>query len=62
MHDKAQMAQHQIAGGIQILIKVEALGQSPLFLNRQHRHAADSANVGIKIVARYANGECLKRL
>ena len=49
--DEAQVAEHQFAGGVQIVVVVEAFRQRPLIFGGEHRERVDGVDVGFQIAA-----------
>ena len=52
VHDESQMAQHQLARGLEVVLVVEPLRQRLLFFGGQDREATHRLDVRIQIPAR----------
>jgi hypothetical protein len=52
VHDEAQVREHQLPGGVEIVVLAKANGQRALLFLGQDRHGADRLDVGIKAADR----------
>jgi hypothetical protein len=48
VHHEAQVRKHQLAGGIEVVLVVEAARQRLLVLGRQHRDPVHGTDVGVQ--------------
>jgi hypothetical protein len=52
MHDKAQMGEHHLPSGFEVLLVIETLGQLAFLLGGQQRYAVDRMHVSLQVGAR----------
>jgi len=51
-HHQAQVREHQLAGGFEVVVGFELAGGLLLFLKGEHGHAVDRRDVGVQVAER----------
>ena len=57
VHDEAQVRQHELARGVEVVVVAQAARQGLLFLAGQHRDAAHGVDVGVEAADRAGENE-----